>query len=177
MNRQFRNLGISAANPAQYAAAFGASLVHASALPALSRGIRPANGARLAAEATPIPVRLVGDVAALSLINRARHLAAPAALAAAPAISYRAAAPAISYRAVAPAISYRAAAPAISYRAAAPAISYRAAASAIAAPSFLSGSALASASGLAYDSNLLGASALASASASGSALASGSYTF
>ena len=192
LNRQFRNLGIAAANPAQYVATFGASLVPASAVPALSRGIRPANGARLAAEHPPHPVRLVGDVAALSLINRARHLAAaPAAIAAAPAFSYRAAAapavvaaaPAISYRAAAaPAISYAAAAPAISYAAAAPAISYAAS-----APAYLSGSALASGSGLAYNSNLVGASnayaydsALASGSAiaaSGSALASGSYNF
>ena len=181
LNRQFRNLGIAAASPAQYVATFGASLVPASAVPALSRGIRPANGARLAAEHPPHPVRLVGDVAALSLINRARHLAAPAVVAAAaPAISYRAAAPAIV--AAAPAISYAAAAPAISYAAAAPAISYAAA-----APSYLSGSALASGSGLAYNSNLIGASnayaydsALASGSAiaaSGSALASGSYSF
>jgi hypothetical protein len=199
LNRQFRNLGIAAASPAQYVATFGASLVPASAVPALSRGIRPANGARLAAEHPPHPVRLVGDVAALSLINRARHLAAPAVVAAAaPAISYRAAAPAIvaaapaiSYAAAAPAISYAAAAPAISYAAAAPAISYAAAAPAIsyaaAAPSYLSGSALASGSGLAYNSNLIGASnayaydsALASGSAiaaSGSALASGSYSF
>ena len=193
LNRQFRNLGIAAVSPAQYVAQFGASLVPASAVPALSRGIRPANGARLAAEHPPHPVRLIGDVAALSLINRARHLAAaPAVVAAAPAISYRAAAPAIV--AAAPAISYRAAAaPAISYRAAAaPAISYRAAAApaisyAAAAPSYLSGSALASGSGLAYNSNLVGASnayaydsALASGSAiaaSGSALASGSYNF
>jgi hypothetical protein len=168
LNRQFRNLGIAAASPAQYVAQFGASLVPASAVPALSRGIRPANGARLAAEHPPHPVRLVGDVAALSLINRARHLAAgPAVVAAAPAISYRAAA---------------IAAPAISLAAAAPAISYAAA-----APSYLSGSALASGSGLAYNSNLVGASnayaydsALASGSAiaaSGSALASGSYNF
>jgi len=196
LNRQFRNLGIAAANPAQYVATFGASLVPASAVPALSRGIRPANGARLAAEHPPHPVRLVGDVAALSLINRARHLAAaPAAIAAAPAFSYRAAAapavvaaaPAISYRAAAapaisyaaaPAISYAAAAPAISYAAAAPAISYAAAAPAISyaasAPAYLSGSALASGSGLAYNSNLVGASnayAYDSALASGSAIA------
>jgi len=165
LNRQFRNLGIAAASPAQYVATFGASLVPAAAVPALSRGIRPANGARLAAEHPPHPVRLVGDVAALSLINRARHLAAPAVVAAA-----------------APAISYRAAAPAAIVSAAAPAFSYAAA-----APSYLSGSALASGSGLAYNSNLIGASnayaydsALASGSAiaaSGSALASGSYSF
>ena len=70
MNRQFRNLGVSPANPAQYVAAFGASLVDASAIPAVSHSIRPDNGARLAAEATPLPVKLVGDVSALSLINR-----------------------------------------------------------------------------------------------------------
>ena len=90
LNRQFRNLGVSAASPAQYAATFGASLVHPSAIPALARNVRPANGEVLAAESLPKPVRLVGDVAALSLINRAAPaatlLAAPAAtLLAAPA--------------------------------------------------------------------------------------------
>jgi hypothetical protein len=90
LNRQFRNLGVSPAHPAQYAATFGASLVHPSAIPALARGVRPANGEVLAAESLPKPVRLVGDVAALSLINRSAPahtlLAAPAAtLLAAPA--------------------------------------------------------------------------------------------
>ena len=173
LNRQFRNLGIAAASPAQYVATFGASLVPASAVPALSRGIRPANGARLAAEHPPHPVRLVGDVAALSLINRAaNHLAASGSFAAAPAAILSAAAPAISYRAAAPAISYRAAAPALSYAAAAPALSYAAA-----APSYLSASALASGSGLAYNSNLVDASnayAFGSSLASGSAIASNS---
>ena len=163
LNRQFRNLGIAAASPAQYVATFGASLVPASAVPALSRGIRPANGARLAAEHPPHPVRLVGDVAALSLINRAaNHLAASGSFAA-PAAILSAAAPAISYRAAAPAISYAAAAPALSYGAA--------------APSYLSASALASGSGLAYNSNLVDASnayAFGSSLASGSAIASNS---
>ena len=164
LNRQFRNLGIAAASPAQYVATFGASLVPASAVPALSRGIRPANGARLAAEHPPHPVRLVGDVAALSLIKRAaNHLAASGSFAAAPAAILSAAAPAISYRAAAPAISYAAAAPALSYAAA--------------APSYLSASALASGSGLAYNSNLVDASnayAFGSSLASGSAIASNS---
>ena len=81
LNRQFRNLGVAAAHPAQYAARFGASLVESAAIPAISRGIRPDNGLALAAESLPKPVRLVGDVAALSLINRAPAasiLAAPA---------------------------------------------------------------------------------------------------
>jgi hypothetical protein len=155
LNRQFRNLGIAAASPAQYVATFGASLVPASAVPALSRGIRPANGARLAAEHPPHPVRLVGDVAALSLINRAsNNLAASGSFAAAPAAILSAAAPAISYRAAAPALSYAAA-----------------------APSYLSASALASGSGLAYNSNLVDASnayAFGSSLASGSAIASNS---
>jgi len=79
LNRQFRNLGIASASPAQYVATFGASLVPASAVPDVSRNIRPANGARLAAENPPYPVKLVGDVAALSLINRAgnQQLASP----------------------------------------------------------------------------------------------------
>ena len=157
LNRQFRNLGIAAASPAQYVATFGASLVPASAVPALSRGIRPANGARLAAEHPPHPVRLVGDVAALSLINRARQFASTASFSAAPAILHSAAAPAILHSAAAPSFSYRAAAPSFSYAA--------------------SGSALASGSGLAYNSNLVGASnayAFDSSLASGSAIASNS---
>jgi hypothetical protein len=79
LNRQFRNLGIAPASPAQYMATFGASLVPASAVPDVSRGIRPTNGARLAAENPPYPVKLVGDVDALSLINRAgnQQLASP----------------------------------------------------------------------------------------------------
>ena len=106
LNRQFRNLGISAANPAQYVAAFGASLVHPSQIPALAQGVKPV-GAVLAAEGLPKPVRLVGDVAALNLVNRAaatrQHLAAsasfsaPALAVAAPAFSYRSAIAPVSY--------------------------------------------------------------------------------
>ena len=152
--------------PAQYAATFGASLVPAAAVPAISRGIRPPNGARLAAEHPPHPVRLVGDVAALSLINRSgRHLAAaPAvAVAAAPAISYRAAA--------APAISYRAAAaPAISYRtAAAPAFA--------SAPAFVSAPAYASAPAFASAPAYASAPAFASAPAAWSAYGDQSRTY
>ena len=78
LNRQYRNLGITTAIPAQYAATFGASMVPASSIPVLSRSIRPPNGARLAAEHPPHPVRLVGDVVALALINRAaNHASAP----------------------------------------------------------------------------------------------------
>ena len=149
MNRQFRNLGISAANPAQYLAAFGASLVHASAVPAISRGIRPANGARLAAEATPIPVKLVGDVAALSLINRARQFES------APVFAQRTAT-----------IVTR---PSITYRNQAPLTTYAPAASAIAHGASFSGSnAYASGSGLAYNSS--------NSYNFNSAIASGSYT-
>ena len=78
LNRQFRNLGIQPANPAQYVATFGASLVLPSQIPALAQGVKPV-GAILAAESSPKPVTLVGDVAALSLINRgSAHLAAAA---------------------------------------------------------------------------------------------------
>jgi hypothetical protein len=73
LNRQYRNLGITKAIPAQYLATFGASLVPASSIPVLSRSIRPPNGARLAAEHPPHPVRLVGDIAALALINRTEN--------------------------------------------------------------------------------------------------------
>ena len=71
LNRQFRNLGTSHADPAQYAAQFGASLVDSAAIPAVARNVRPANGAVLAAESTPKPVKFVGDLAALKLLNRA----------------------------------------------------------------------------------------------------------
>jgi hypothetical protein len=123
LNRQFRNLGISPANPAQYVAAFGASLVHPSAIPALAQGIKPV-GAVLAAESLPKPVRLVGDVAALSLINRAPALAAaPVFAAAAPAATI------VSAAAPAATIVSQVAAPALSYAASAPALSYAASAS------------------------------------------------
>ena len=83
-------------------------MVHPSAIPALAQGIKPV-GAVLAAESLPRPVRLVGDVAALSLINRAPVkatapvLAAPPVLHAVPSHTIvSAAAPALSYAASAP---------------------------------------------------------------------------
>ena len=159
LNRQFRNLGISPANPAQYVAAFGASLVHPSAIPALAQGIKPV-GAVLAAESLPKPVRLVGDVAALSLINRAPALAAAPVLAAAPAATI------VSH--VAPAATIVSnAAPALSYAASAPAYAASAPAYAASASYPASGSWAASASG----SYAASGSALA---VSGSGIASGS---
>ena len=155
LNRQFRNLGISPANPAQYVAAFGASLVHPSAIPALAQGIKPV-GAVLAAESLPKPVRLVGDVAALSLINRAPALAAAPVLAAAPAatiVSQVAPAATIVSHA-APALSYAASAPAYAASASYPA-SGSWAASASGSYTAASGSALAvSGSGIASGSAL-----------------------
>ena len=155
LNRQFRNLGISPANPAQYVAAFGASLVHPSAIPALAQGIKPV-GAVLAAESLPKPVRLVGDVAALSLINRAPALAAAPVLAAAPAatiVSQIAPAATIVSHA-APALSYAASAPAYAASASYPA-SGSWAASASGSYTAASGSALAvSGSGIASGSAL-----------------------
>ena len=155
LNRQFRNLGISPANPAQYVAAFGASLVHPSAIPALAQGIKPV-GAVLAAESLPKPVRLVGDVAALSLINRAPALAAAPVLAAAPAatvVSQVAPAATIVSHA-APALSYAASAPAYVASASYPA-SGSWAASASGSYTAVSGSALAvSGSGIASGSAL-----------------------
>jgi hypothetical protein len=151
LNRQFRNLGISPANPAQYVAAFGASLVHPSAIPALAQGIKPV-GAVLAAESLPKPVRLVGDVAALSLINRAPAVvaAAPAVVAAAPAVVaavptatiVSSAAPALSYAASAPAYAAAASYPASAHLASAPLNSFAASGSALG----LSGSGIASGS-------------------------------
>ena len=171
MNRQFRNLGISAANPAQYLAAFGASLVHASAVPAISRGIRPANGARLAAEATPIPVKLVGDVAALSLINRARQFES------APVLAQRTATivtrPSITYRNQAPLTTYAPAASAIAHGASFSGSALASGSAIASANAYASGSAIASGSGLAY--NASNSYNFNSASASASAIASGSY--
>ena len=171
LNRQFRNLGISPANPAQYVAAFGASLVHPSAIPALAQGIKPV-GAVLAAESLPKPVRLVGDVAALSLINRAPALAAaPVFAAAAPAATIvSAAAPAATIVSAAPALSYAASAPALSYAASAPALSYAASAPAYAAAASYPASA-------SWGASASGSYVAASGSAvalSGSGIASGS---
>lgn len=83
LNRRFKNLGITTADPAQYMARFGDSLVNSSSLPELIKSVRPSNGAKLAGESQHnANIKLVGDVQALSLIksaernslfNRAKH--------------------------------------------------------------------------------------------------------
>ena len=145
LNRQFRNLGISLANPAQYAAQFGASLVHPSAIPALAQGVKPANGQVLAAESLPKPVRLVGDVAALSLINRAHPAVATTTLLAAPAATLVSSAPAATYVSSAPAATLLSSAPAATLLSAAPAATY-VSGSSLANSAILSNSAIASGS-------------------------------
>jgi len=184
LNRQFRNLGISPADPARYVATFGASLVAPSQIPALAQGVKPV-GAVLAAESLPKPVRLVGDVAALSLINRAPAVAAAplATYRAAPLATYRAApastlvsaaAPLASY-AAAPLASYRAAPTATIVSAAAPLASYAAAPATTivsqAAPAYASYSAP-----LASGSYATSGSYVASGSLGASAIASGSLS-
>ena len=138
-------MGISLANPAQYAAQFGASLVHPSAIPALAQGVKPANGQVLAAESLPKPVRLVGDVAALSLINRAHPAVATTTLLAAPAATLVSSAPAATYVSAAPAATYVSSAPAATLLSAAPAATY-VSGSALAGSALLSNSAIASGS-------------------------------
>lgn len=76
VNRRFNNLGISLVNPNEYKSTFGNTLVDASKLPAFIRQMKPPNGTRFAAENKRLPVRLVGDVSALSLIrSHTAHLA------------------------------------------------------------------------------------------------------
>ena len=70
LNRQFINLGVSYADPNQYMSKYGPSLVDSSAIPQIALSIRPENGLRLASENISTPIQLIGDVAALKLINR-----------------------------------------------------------------------------------------------------------
>ena len=76
IRREFRNLGIVVANPSQYAAQHGASLVHASQIPPIAPQVRPNSGEALAIESPPRPPRLVGDVQALGLVSRHRNFPA-----------------------------------------------------------------------------------------------------
>lgn len=69
--KEFKNLGIVVANPAQYAAQHGASLLHPTQMPPLAPQLRPGNGEPLAVEAPPKPPRFVGDVQALNLMHAA----------------------------------------------------------------------------------------------------------
>lgn len=69
LHRQFRVLGVEHADPNEYLAKYGPSLVDASGIPSIARGIRPSGGLVLAEESVPKPITFVGDVSALNLIN------------------------------------------------------------------------------------------------------------
>ena len=70
LNRDYKFLGVTGANPAEYAARFGATLVEESQLPALavSHFNAPA-GEVLGAHWRPTLPKLVGDLHALALID------------------------------------------------------------------------------------------------------------
>ena len=96
LHREFKFLGVAPASPSQYASQFGASLTHASRLPQLVvNRFQAPQGEVLGIHYKPDVPRLVGDIAALSLINldaaglsEYKHLA-PAA----PAVAITSAAP------------------------------------------------------------------------------------
>lgn len=70
LHREFKFLGVAPASPSQYASQFGASLTHASRLPQLVvNRFQAPPGEVLGIHYKPDVPRLVGDVAALSLIN------------------------------------------------------------------------------------------------------------
>jgi hypothetical protein len=68
--KEFRDLGVIRANPADYVDRFGPSLKQAYELPDFVKQIRPPNGMALAADSLgPKIAQLEGDVSALSLID------------------------------------------------------------------------------------------------------------
>jgi hypothetical protein len=70
LHREFKFLGVAPASPSQYASQFGASLTHSSRLPQLVvNRFQAPPGEVLGIHYKPDVPRLVGDVAALSLIN------------------------------------------------------------------------------------------------------------
>ena len=70
LHREYKFLGVERANPEQYAAAFGQSLRHASQLPQLAvSNIGAPSGQVLGVQYRPDLPTLIGDVAALRLIN------------------------------------------------------------------------------------------------------------
>jgi hypothetical protein len=70
LHREFKFLGVAPASPAQFAAQFGATLTHASRLPQLVvNHFQAPPGEVLGTNYRPDLPTLVGDVAALSLIN------------------------------------------------------------------------------------------------------------
>ena len=74
LQTEFKFLGVAAANPAEYAAKYGATLVEESQLPALAvNHFKPPAGETLGAHFRPKLPKLVGDLHALSLINLDAH--------------------------------------------------------------------------------------------------------
>lgn len=69
LHRQFRVLGVEHCDPNDYLARYGSSLVDSSGIPTIAKGIRPSGGLVLAEESVPRPIKFVGDVSALNLIN------------------------------------------------------------------------------------------------------------
>jgi hypothetical protein len=74
LHRDFKFLGVLSANPDEYRAKYGASLVEESQLPALAvNHFKPPAGEVLGAHYRPKLPKLVGDLQALSLINLNVH--------------------------------------------------------------------------------------------------------
>lgn len=69
VRKEFRDLGVIRANPAEYVERFGSTLKQASELPDFVKEIRPPPGVVLAADSRPAVAQLEGDLAALSLID------------------------------------------------------------------------------------------------------------
>lgn len=74
ITRQFRDLGVVSANPGEYLAKYGSSVVRSSELPDYVRNFRPPEGITLASEETAmLRYELEGDIQALSLVDLDRE--------------------------------------------------------------------------------------------------------
>jgi len=74
VRKEFKNLGVVSANPANYVARYGSSLIASSALPAIATSIAAPAGLVLAANSRSSGIaQLEGDVAALALIDLASN--------------------------------------------------------------------------------------------------------
>lgn len=70
IKKEFKDLGIVRANPAEYILKYGATLKSPNELPAFVRDIKPPNGVQLASDQSPMTsYELEGDIDALSLID------------------------------------------------------------------------------------------------------------
>ena len=75
VDKQIKYLGVTQANPEDYIAKHGASLVDSSKLPLLVvNHFKAPQGERFAADSIPKPPKLVGDLHALNLVNNTRGL-------------------------------------------------------------------------------------------------------